>query len=114
MAVDKKNIFLSNTHESLPFVSKSGSGDNRKIPPRDVNSHANFLRRKLDEAYAQSLTQKQVAAIRYKEGTYLEFTGQQGYDLTVGSLENLTVGIRLLNIRTDIETGVVKATYSRR
>jgi hypothetical protein len=110
MAVDKKNIFLSNTIEQLPYVSKSHPGSENKIPSRDVNAHANFLKHKFAEVYAQSLTQKQVAAIRYKEGTYLEFSGKQQYDLTVKSLENLSAGIRLLNVRTDEETGIVHAT----
>jgi Subtilase family. len=110
MAVEKKNIFLSNTIEPLPYVSKSGRGPEKRIPDRDVNTHANFLKRKFEEAYAQSLTQKQVAAIRYKEGTYLEFSGKQQYDLSIKSLENLSAGIRLLNVKTDKETDTVRAT----
>ena len=110
MTVEKRNIFLSNTIEPLPFTSKSGRGTETKIPKRDVSAHANLLRRKFEEVYAQSLNQKQVAAIRYKEGTYLEFSGKQQHDLTVKSLENLTAGIRLLNVKTDEETDTIRAT----
>jgi len=94
----------------LPFTSKSSPGAKNKIPKRDVNAHANFLRRKFEEVYTQSLHQKQVAAIRYKEGTYLEFSGKQQHDLTVKSLENLTARIRLLNVKTDEETKIIRAT----
>ncbi|MFR8745526.1 hypothetical protein [Gemmiger formicilis] len=54
------------------------------------------------------MTQKQVAAIRHKEGIYLEFSGAAGYDLCTKSLENYSSGIRLLNVRE--ENGTVKAT----
>lgn len=110
MAVEKRNIFLSDTIEPLPYVSRSNPGSEKRIPFRDVNAHATFLKRKFEEVYALSLTQKQVAAIRYKEGTYLEFSSKQNYDLTVKSLENLSAGIRLLNVRIDEVTDTVHAT----
>lgn len=94
MAVDKKNIFLSQTAEPLSYSSVSRPiGSN--YPHRTTTSHANFIQRKLRECYAESLTQRQVAAIRYKEGVYLEFSGASQHDLAVKSLENRTQGIRL-------------------
>ena len=51
------------------------------------------------ECYTNSLTQRQVAAIRYKEGTYLEFSSAKGHDLAIKSLESRKSGIRLLNVR---------------
>ncbi len=110
MPVDKKNIFLSGTIEPLPYTSKSTPGAERVIPSRDVAQHANYLKRRFEEAYAQnkSLTQQQVAAIRYKEGVYLEFSGQHSHDLVVKSLENIQAGIRLLNVRKDDD--IIKAT----
>jgi hypothetical protein len=113
MPVDKKNIFLSGTIEPLPFTSKSTFGSERAIPPRDVAQHANYLKRRFEEAYAQNknLTQQQVAAIRYKEGVYLEFSGQQNHDLVVKSLENIRAGIRLLNIRIDSDDTIKATVY---
>ena len=109
MAVDKKNIFLSQTAEPLSYSSVSRPiGSN--YPHRTTTSHANFIQRKLRECYAESLTQRQVAAIRYKEGVYLEFSGASQHDLAVKSLENRTQGIRLLNVHEDTETNTVKAT----
>ena len=109
MAVEKKNIFLKQTAETMPYISSSKPiGTN--FPKRTVETHAKFVQRKLQECYSDSLTQKQVAAIRYKEGTYLEFSSAQGHDLAIKSLENRTAGIRLLNVRDDEEKGVVKAT----
>lgn len=109
MAVDKKNIFLSQTAEPLSYTSVSRPiGSN--YPHRTTASHADFIQRKLRECYAESLTQRQVAAIRYKEGVYLEFSGASQHDLAVKSLENRTQGIRLLNVHEDTETNTIKAT----
>jgi hypothetical protein len=112
MPVDKKNIFLSGTIEPMPFTSRSAPGAERAIPSRDVAQHANYLKGRFKEAYAQNknLTQQQVAAIRYKEGVYLEFSGQQNHDLVVKSLENIRAGIRLLNVRIDSDDDTIKAT----
>ncbi len=109
MAVDKKNIFLDQTTEAIPYVSSGRSGK-MKLPNRSVSSHAAMIQKKLKDCYDRSITQKQVAAIRYKGGTYLEFSSASGYDLVTKSLENIKQGIRLLNIRKDDETKTVKAT----
>jgi len=112
MPVEKKNIFLPGTAKPLPFTSKSSRGSKLAIPSRDPEQHVNYLKRKFEEVYAQNrnLTQQQVAAIRYKEGVYLEFSGQENHDLLVKSLENVRSGIRLLNVRTDSEDNTIKAT----
>lgn len=109
MSVDKKNIFLSGTIESLPFTGKGGGGS-PIIPKRDTTRHAKYLKRRFEEAYAndRKLTQRQVAAIRHKKGIYMEFAGQQNHDLVIKSLENISVGIRLLNVKKDDD--VIKAT----
>jgi subtilisin family serine protease len=108
LAVNKKNIFLNNTAESIHYGQK-GHPVTTNYPMRsDKCKHANFISKQLKTAMNQSYTQKQVAAIRYKEGTYLEFVGQTGCDLASKSLENLPNGIRLLNIRCENE--IIKAT----
>jgi len=99
-----------NTIEPLPYASKSTPGADKRIPNRDINAHANFVKNKLMAAYSQSLTQKQVAAIHYKDGTYLEFSSAAEHDLTIKSLENITSGIRLLNVRKDKENDIIYAT----
>lgn len=65
-----KNIFLRNTEIQLPYVSQ-GKPIKTNYPQRDnPSAHAAFISRKLQECREQSLTQKQVAAIRYKDGVY--------------------------------------------
>ncbi|MCH3959360.1 MAG: S8 family peptidase [Selenomonas sp.] len=110
MSVEKKNIFLSNTNKSLPY--SSGSKPVKKnYPERNNNkTHAAFIQKRLNECYERSTTQKQVAAIRYKEGVYLEFSSAAKYNLATKSLENRTQGIRLLNVKSDEKTETMKAT----
>lgn len=109
MAVEKKNIFLTQTVESMPYMSSQSRGSS-KFTDREVNFHANRIKTKLEECYGEALSQKQVAAIKYKDGTYLEFSGAAEYELAVKSLENKKQGIHLLNVRHDEETKTVKAT----
>lgn len=109
MPVEKSNIFLSNTNTSMPYVS-SPKPIKKDFPQRDKSSHAKFIGKRLSACYERSAKQKQAAAIRYKKGVYLEFVSLSKHDLAIKSLENKTQGIRLLNVRTDEETEVVKAT----
>lgn len=104
MTIEKRNIFLTQTNEALPYVSTKKRFQ-KKYPIRnDPSRHANYIMQKLSECQRQTLEPRQVAAIRYKEGTYLEFSGLSGFDLSTKSLENQRKGIRLLNVRKDGET----------
>jgi len=108
VAIEKRNIFLRETQNALPYVSgikRSGVSFPKRDDPR---AHASYISRKLNECRQQDLTQKQVAAIRHKEGTYLEFTGVEHHDLCTKAFDNYTAGIRLLNVRE--ENGTTKAT----
>lgn len=104
MAIDKKNIFLTQTAQTIPYSSSAFPPSNH-FPQRSVSEHANTLKNKL-----KSLTQEQVAAIRYRQGLYLEFSGAPKYDLAIKSLENIKEGIRLLNVHQDKENEIIKAT----
>ena len=75
MSVEKRNIFLHETQEVFSYVSGSGRAG-IKFPKRtNQRAHADYIRQELDKCKQQDLTQKQVAAIRHKEGIYLEFSG---------------------------------------
>ncbi len=103
-----KNIFLQGTASPLPYTAQAQRANPNYPDRNDPDAHAKIISRKLQESRAQDLTQKQVAAIRYKDGLYLEFSGATQYDLAVKQLENLQKGIRLLNVKDDGNT--VKAT----
>lgn len=110
MPVEKRNIFLQETRDTLPFVSKHGRSGTAFPVRTNPGAHAAFIAQKLNECKSQDLTQRQVAAIRYKDGLYLEFSGAENYDLNTKALENYQskAGVRLLNIRKD--GNVTKAT----
>lgn len=114
MPENKRLLFLTDTKASLDYVSKS-SMPSKNFPTRENPSqHAAFISRRIQECQRESgsrptnLTQEQVAAIHYKDGMYLEFSGSQNYDLAVKSLENISSGIRLLNVKNENDT--IKAT----
>lgn len=108
MAVDKRNIFLEHTGEAFPYASRQRLSG-RKLPIRnDPRSHAAFIASKLRQCNDQALAPRQVAAVRYKQGVYLEFSSKDGFSLNTKSLENLAKQIRLLNVRQEGE--VEKAT----
>ena len=98
MSVERKNILLHDVTESLDYKSPSAFGKSN-YPQRNRRQHADFITRRLERCRNESLTQRQVAAIHYKDGMYLEFSGKEGYDLVTKSLENKQQGIRLLNIQ---------------
>ena len=109
----KKNIFLKQAAEILPYKSvKQNIG--KHIPEREPQAHAEYLRKQFVKCYAEShasdLTDQQIAAIKSKNGTYLDIRGARGYDLVTKSLENRRKGIRLLNVKSDEETEELHAT----
>jgi hypothetical protein len=112
MAVEKKNIFLSGTIESLNYRQQGKPGSDKIIPPRDHFQHAETLKREFTVAYEKHSTLKpeQIAAIKYKDGVCLEISGLKGNALLFNSLEDMRVGSRLRNVRVDPENGVVQAT----
>lgn len=110
MAVDKRNIFLTNTAEATSYTSPSRRGGQPFYPKRNVSSHAELIQSKLRHSYEVANEQRQAATVRYKEGIYLEFSSAPQYDLAIKSLENLKEGIRLLNVREDKKSKTTKAT----
>lgn len=108
MSVVKKNIILTGVTKPLAYKSASHPVKTNYPNRSNTASHAVYVRQQIENCKQQSLTQKQVAAIQYKCGMYLEFSGEENYELATKSLENRQQGVRLLNVRT--EDGIVKAT----
>jgi hypothetical protein len=110
VSVGKRNIFLSNTAETMSYSSDQKRGKTPYYPERDRLTHAERIQKKLQEAYGKDAEQKRAVTIRHKDGVYLEFSSASNYDLKFDSLENLQQGIRLLNVKEDHTTQTVKAT----
>jgi hypothetical protein len=109
LAVDKKNLFLRNTETPLAYSSRPIPIEHNYPVRRDAHAHANFIQSKFNDSYERSNIQKKAAAIRYKNGIYLEFSSALGYELSVKSLEDIRQGIRLLNVKENLDTKQVKA-----
>ncbi len=104
----KRNIFLHDGKTEIAYSSE-GAPFKRSFPVRqDPRQHAQFIGSQLRKCQEEKISRRQVAAIRYKEGLYLEFSGVAHKSLKTESLENITQGIRLLNVQE--EKGVTKAT----
>lgn len=107
--MEKANIFLSNTKESMPYKTTRKGRGTRNYPHLDRPlEHVRKLKQELDSIVKTTITSQQVAAIKEKDGFYLDVSGKQGYDLKYDSLEDETAGIQLLNIQS--KDDLVKAT----
>jgi hypothetical protein len=55
------HILITNPPDSIPFTSTSSGGGEKYIPARDRNSHGEFLREKLREAWRNAVNEQAVA-----------------------------------------------------
>ena len=107
--MEKANIFLSNTKESMPYkTTRRGGGKNNYPVLTQPLAHVRKLKQELDSIINRAITPKQVAAIKEKDGFYLDISGKQGYELNYKSLEDERAGIQLLNIQS--KDALTKAT----
>lgn len=85
------------TRKGAPIVNK--------IPNRDTRSHAEYLTRKLDEAW-QASTSQTAAIHSERQGSYLDFKSDPKAALVIKSLEDLrSKKVRLMNVREAEEDG---------
>ena len=98
-----RHIFLTNPPQTVGYTSPRTGGPSFRIPGfRNREQHGTYLRRRLEEAWEIVDRRSQgVAGIQEREGIYLEFFGEPGFDLVFQSLERVASGIRLLNVRTE-------------
>jgi len=101
------HIVLTNPPDERGFTSISQRGAQKRIPNRDRELHSAFLQGKLQRAWDEAEDEQAVYHVTRK-GIYLEFKGEQGYELVTKSLEerrskDSEKWIRLLNIRSEAE-----------
>lgn len=99
----KPNIVLPINPKSHPFTP-IGGGQRQKRLKRDVAEHAAKLSADLARAVEED------DAVEGRGGSYLTFSSAEGYDLEVGSLENRTSKVVMLNSSCNEDTGVATAT----
>lgn len=105
------HIKITTAPETKNFTSVSSSGGSPRIPERNREEHSQMLRTQLNTALdtiEREIHEHNLSDIR--KGIYLEFKGEAGKDLVTKSLENDPAKIRLLNVHTNQESGVVTAT----
>ena len=95
-------ILLTPPVVSLYKTTKSPRGD-KNIPARDRVSHGQYLRSKLKTAWQEAENEQAVSHVT-RNGVYLEFKSDPNSELVLHSLENLSKNIRLLNVRSQLET----------
>ena len=83
----------------------TGGGQPPHRPVRIRNTHSTFLRQQLKQAWIDAENDS-VVYHSQRKGVYLEFKGEQGYELVTKSLENLRGAnqdnwTRLLNVRKE-------------
>lgn len=93
----------------MPYkTTRRGGGKNNYPVLTQPLAHVRKLKQELDSIINSAITPEQVAAIKEKDGFYLDISGKQGYDLNYKSLEDERAGIQLLNIQS--EDALTKAT----
>lgn len=108
--MEKANIFLSNTKESMPYKTTRKARGSHNYPDLDQPlEHVRKLKQELDSIVKTTISSKQVAAIKEKDGYYLDVSGKPGYDLNYKSLEDGRYGIQLLNVKS--KDDLTKALY---
>ena len=81
------HIFLNQPPELEPFTSIPSGGRDRKIPERDRQTHSEFLTIKLTQAWSEAENEQAVTYVT-RNGVYLEFKSDPGFELVTKSLED--------------------------
>ncbi|MBL7792637.1 MAG: S8 family peptidase [Saprospiraceae bacterium] len=99
-----KHIFITGNVKSEKYKSASSRGPQLRIPQRDRQLHSQKLLKQFEHIWREKskLQEERTAAgIPTREGTYLSFTSATDSDLVTKSLESITKGIRLLNVKEE-------------
>ncbi len=116
MAENYKHFFLENAVKSEKYRPKAGGNDNRRFPPRNRETHSKKLIDKLNKIWEERKREgenRSAEKLSTKDGTYLTFSSDIGFDLKTESLEDRRKGIRLLNVKEeDLEDSqtIIRAT----
>jgi len=116
MAKEKyPHIFLNDRGQTIEYRSPKEGGPKLRIPDRDKTSHSQRLLKQLDiiwKTIDKKNEQRKAIFIASKEGYYFDIIGKKGFDLKIKSLDNLTEGIRLRNVKEQLigNQKILKAT----
>src|SRR5215471_6854837 len=94
-----RHIFLPRPTRTQGFTNPRRGGEGPRIPARDRSQHSASLRNRLDNLWREVELTRAVGQTE-RHGVYIDFVSEPGFDLIVKSIENLRLGIRLLNVRS--------------
>jgi len=93
------------------YRSPRRGGEGPRLRAHDRPTHAEHVRTALESAW-QDAADRQAVAHSTRDGVYLEFASEPGFDLVLRSLESRKAGIKLLNVRKEGPDGaqITRAT----
>lgn len=105
-----KHIFLSGPTRTQGFTNPRSGGKTPSVPDRDRSRHSAYLKKRLADVWAKS-EHRRAVVVTERNGAYIDFLSEPGFELPVQSLESVGSGIRLLNVRTEGE-GEAERTFA--
>ena len=94
------HLFLPGPSDTQHNYTSPRRGGPSRLPSRNRAQHAQHIQFQLNRAWEESQDRQATAHVD-RDGVYLTFVSEPGFDLTLTSLENRREGIRLLNVRPD-------------
>jgi len=82
------------------YSSPRRGGDGPRLRAQDRPTHAQHVRTALEAAWREA-AERQAVAHSTRQGVYLEFASEPGFDLVLRSLESRNAGIKLLNVHRE-------------
>jgi len=100
------HILLPDLPENNAFTSTKSGRDKGHIPERERQTHSAFVKQQLEAAWSMAEHEQAVCHVD-RRGVYIEFKGEEGFDLVTKSLESRTARdqnswIKLLNVRKEM------------
>ena len=93
-------LFLDGPSETRGFTTTMQGGGGAALPARVATSHSAILQDRMTRAWVDA-EGRQAAGLTTRHGCYIEFVSAPGAELALKSLESVSSGIRLLNVRTN-------------
>ncbi len=98
------HILLKKSPEVSSYTTPPGFPFQKPFIAREREKHGNLLIQQFEDAWKDSVKDR-AKSIRSRNGTYIEFISDPGAELITKSLEDMrSKQIRLLNIRTEVDT----------
>lgn len=107
------HLFIEGFANDIDYTANRARNETN-LPIRDRALHSSVLLEKLNSIWAEQENfneQRSAALLPVRDGVYLEFRSQLGYDLITKSLEDVRQGVRLLNVR-EIQSDNQKQTIA--